>query len=108
MDSDTSLFLQFFGDSALARVLDFLLDSRGLFDYSKTEIAKGAQIGWTTLYTIWDRLERFGIVTPTRKYGKTRLYKLNDRSPIVQRLLQIEAELIELHAPKQKMAVTAK
>lgn len=105
---ETSLFLEFFGDTPFFRVLDFLIENRGI-DYSKTEIAKGAEIGWTTLYKTWDRLEKAKLVKQTRAYGNTKLYKLNLENPVVQQLLKLEMLLIKLYAPqREKQTMTLK
>lgn len=97
VEGDRSIFVEFFGGTPLFRVLDFLVENRGL-DYSKTEIAKGSGIGWSTLYKIWDKLEDEGIVRKTRAYGNTKLYTLNTENPIVQKLIKIEWDLIKHHA----------
>ncbi len=91
---EKSILLEFFGDAPLFRVIDFLLENRGL-DYSKTEIAKGADIGWSTLFKIWDRLEENNLVTNTRTYGNTKLFKLNLKNGVVQHLMKIELDLIK-------------
>lgn len=92
-----SIFLDFFGDTPLFRILDFLIENRG-FDYSKTEIAKGADIGWSTLFKIWGKIEEAQLVKLTRTYGNTKLYKLNEQNPIVQKLILIEWDLIKKYA----------
>ena len=101
---EDSMFLEFFGKSPFFRIIDFLIENRHS-DYSKTEIAQGAKIGWSTLFKIWNRLEENNIVIKTRAYGNTKLYKLNTKNPIVKNLLQIELNLIELTAPKEAKEV---
>lgn len=92
-----SVLIEFFGDAPLMRVIDFLVENRGI-DYSKTEIARGAEIGWSTLFKIWNRLEKNQIVKKTRVYGNTKLYTLNTKSPVVEKLLKMELDLIKYHA----------
>jgi predicted transcriptional regulator len=94
---ENSIFINFFGDTPLFRILDFLIENRGL-DYSKTEIAKGANIGWSTLYKVWNKLEETQIVRQTRVFGNTKLYKLNEQNPIVQKLIKIEWDLVKKYA----------
>ncbi len=101
MERSDSILVGFLGDQPFTRVVDFLLENMD-FDYSKTEIAKGAEIGWTTLYKVWGRLVEFDLVTPTRRYGKTQLYKINKESPVVKKLLALEIELIEQYNPAHK------
>jgi len=101
MERNESILIGFLGDQPFTRVVDFLLENMD-FDYSKTEIARGAEIGWTTLYKVWGRLEEFEIVKPTRRYGKTQLYKINKENPVVKKLLSLEMELIEQYSPAHK------
>ena len=53
---ETTVFTEALGDSPVIRVLGFLLEGREL-DYSLSDIAEGANIGWTTLHRIWAKLE---------------------------------------------------
>ena len=89
----SSLFLQFIGDKPKWRVIDFLLENR-LRDFTKTEIAKGANLSWASLYQHWGDIERKRIVKLTRVVGRAKLYQLNEKSPLVMLLKNIEATLI--------------
>ena len=97
-----------FGNSPVVKVIDFFLDNRE-FDYSLTDIAKNADIGWSTLHKFWNDLVTVGIVTKTRKIGRAELYKLNMSSPLVKRLIEIDAEVSKqlMHAElvRQKLKV---
>lgn len=97
MTDEKSVLIEFFGDYPLIRVLGFLVENRG-FDYSKIEISKGAGVSWGSLYGLWSRLENLGIVTPTRRFGKTKLYKLNEKNPFVKKILDLELDLIKFYA----------
>jgi hypothetical protein len=92
-EGDRSLFLQFFGDKPKFRIMDFMLENR-LSDFTKTEIAKGAGLSWAALYSYWDELERKRIVKITRTVGRAKLYQLNEDSPLVKLLMNIEATII--------------
>jgi len=72
---ETTIFREALGDSPVIRVLDFLIEGRGL-DYSLTDIAENANIGWMTLHRIWDNLLRLSLVVPTKKIGRAKLFKL--------------------------------
>src|SRR3989338_2317078 len=87
MESKTS-FRIMFGDTPVVKVIDFFLDNRE-FDYSLTDIAKHADIGWTTLHLFWKDFVKLGIVTKTRRIGRTELYKLNAKNPLVQKLIEL-------------------
>ena len=81
-------------DRSLAKVLDFLIENRA-FDYSKEEVAEGSDISRPTLYRIWPALKRNGLIEETRKYGNTRLYKVNENSELVKFLIKIEIQLVK-------------
>jgi predicted AAA+ superfamily ATPase len=101
---EKSMLLGFLGNRPFTRVIDFLMENKG-FDYSKKEIAKGASVSWGSLFNIWPRLERYGIVRPTRRYGNTTLYALNAKSPIVKNLTEMELHLISSTSPKPAPAI---
>ena len=83
-----STFLKIFGDSPLLRVMDFLVIHEE-FDYSMTDIAKEAGIGYSTLKMFLLTLESSGIVAMTREVGKAKLYRLNNKNPVVLRFKEL-------------------
>lgn len=89
---EETVLVEFFGDYPIIRIIDFLLENRG-FDYSKSEIAENSEIGIATLHQLWDKLEKFGIVKETRKYGNTRLYMLNEENTFVKILKSMAVNL---------------
>ena len=106
---ETSLFIDFMGDSPTVRVMDYLLTEREL-DFCITDIADNACIGRSTLYRIWDDLLRNNIIVPTRVIGKAKLFKLNEKNPKVQKLVELDDMLImddlKKRSQKQKIKVT--
>jgi len=90
---EKSLLLQLTGDMPLFRIIDFLLDNKGL-DFSKSDIVKGSGISRASLFHYWEELEKRGIVRVTRRFGKTKLFTLNSKSIITKRLLDLERALI--------------
>lgn len=107
---EKSLLLQLVGEMPLFKVLDFLIDNKGM-DFTKTDIAKGAEISRASLFNYWHELEIYGIVRVTRKFGKTKLYTLNTKSIITQKILELEKALIsnalETGYSKMKMVISA-
>jgi len=87
-----TLLIKCLGNSPVLRIIDFFLDNR-LFDYTKDEIIENLDMGRATLFKYWKDLERFGIVKVTRKIGKAKLYKLNEESEIVQKLILLDKVL---------------
>jgi len=91
MEQD-SIMIGIFRRTPALRVFDFLLDNN-IFDYTKTDIAKGAGITRPTLYKIWDKFIKWGLVVKTRKINRTQLYKINLQSPIVKKVMEIEMKV---------------
>ncbi len=100
MTHEKSLILKFLGDTPQLRIVDFLL-AHYRYDYSKKEIAEGAGIAVSTLYKVWGELEDFGIVTPTRAYGNTQLFRINTENPLIKELAKMDMDLIEMTAPRE-------
>ena len=95
----TTIFRETLGDTPVIRVLDFLLEGRGL-DYSLSDIAENSNIGWTTLHRIWDKMLKSGLVMPTREIGRAKLFKLNEENPAVKELIKLYDTLLYQHAEK--------
>ncbi len=74
-----------FGDSAVARLLDYLTLYRGI-DSSKTEISKNSGVAWKTMWRIWPILESYDLVRETKRIGRARMFTLNADSPVVKAL----------------------
>jgi predicted transcriptional regulator len=96
---EKSVFVEYFGDYPLIKVLDFLMLSRDM-DYSMTEIAKNSNIGWTAFSEIWPDLVKKEIVTFTRKIGNAKLYKLNTKNPWVKELIKMDSVITKLENEK--------
>ncbi|RLJ00992.1 MAG: hypothetical protein DRP11_05190 [Candidatus Aenigmatarchaeota archaeon] len=76
-----SNFVRVFGDTPINRLWDFLIDTRGLFDFSMTDICEVADISWNTLKRIFPKFVEEGIVKETRKIGRATMYMLNENHP---------------------------
>ncbi len=96
---DSSSFVLVMGNTPFVRVIDFLLENRP-FDYSKTEIAKNSEVGWSTLHGIWKVLEKTQIVKQTRAVGKSQMYRLNEENPVVRKLIELDAKITEMYADR--------
>ncbi len=95
-EHEDSLFLRTLGiKSPVFRILDFLMDNKA-YDYSKTDIAKGAGISRTTLSSSWDNLEKNGLVKETRVVGRAKMYKLNLNSPVVMKFIELDTTICDL------------
>jgi len=94
MAEDESLFVEFFGDYPIIRVLDFLIEN-DVFDYSKKDICRNSDVSWNTLETFWNKLEEKKIIVYTRKVGKAKLYKLNKSNSTVKKLIELDNNLMK-------------
>ncbi len=90
---EKSLLIQLIGETPLFKIIDFLVDNKGL-DFTKKGIATGGNISRASLFNYWSELEKHKIVKITRKFGKTRLFALNSENPITKRVLELETTLI--------------
>ena len=90
---EITIFREALGDSPIIRVLDFLIEGRGL-DYSLSDIAKNSNISWTTLHRIWDKLLKLRIIIPTREIGRAKLFKLNEENQAVKELIKVYDTLL--------------
>ena len=105
MEEETNL-VKFFGDNPFVRMLDALIDNIGE-DYSKKEIQELAGISKAALFNHWAKLDGLNLVKVTRVFGKTKLYTLNLKNPLIKDILKFEARMIEETIPKEKIAVKA-
>lgn len=106
---DKSLLLSLVGEMPLFKIIDFLIDNKGV-DFSKKNIAEGAGIARASLFNYWPKLERRRLVKVTRSFGKTKLYTLNTTNPLVQKILDLEASLIRqamIDAKKEEVLIEA-
>ena len=107
---EKSSFRLVFGGTPVVKVIDFFLDNRE-FDYSLTDIAKNADIGWSTLHKFWSDLVKLGMVVKTRRIGRAELYRLNMESPMVKKLIELDLniskKMLETELDKRKVKVTA-
>jgi predicted AAA+ superfamily ATPase len=106
---DKSLLLQLTGEAPLFKIIDFLVDNKGM-DFTKLDIARGAGISRASLFNYWDALEMHGLVKVTRQFGKTKLYTLNSKSLVAKKILDLEKALISETLEKempQKVMVSA-
>jgi hypothetical protein len=99
---DESLFIRELGiKSPMLKVLDFLMDNEA-FDYSKTDIAEGAKMSRATLFKVWPRLEALDLITATRTVGQAKMYRLNKKSPLVKKLMELDDVISEYFAMKHR------
>ena len=103
---EKSLLIRFLGKNPLFKILDFLIENKGI-DATKKEIIEGAGISRAALFKYWKQIEEQEIVIVTRKFGKTKLYTLNAKNPIIRKLLELESILIGKALERQETVKVA-
>ncbi len=93
-------YLEVMGDYPLTRLFDFLL-TFDEFDYSLTEIAENAGVGYSTLQLLWPKVEQNQLVACTRKVGKSNMFMLNKKNPVVQELSKLQWEIAKSEIGKE-------
>jgi len=92
---DVSTFLKTLTRPPQLKVLTSLAEKPAQ-EFTKTEIATRSGIGRTTLYRIWEDLEKMKAISASRQVGAVTLYRLNTTSPIVQSLLSVREKLTKI------------
>ena len=98
-EEEKSVFVEYFGNSPYVKVLDFLIQGQE-FDYSMTEVARGAGVGWSAFTRIWEQLLKKEIIVPTRTIGNAKLFKLNKKNYFVSKLIRFDWELSKIETGK--------
>lgn len=91
---EKSMLLEVIGDTTENRIIDFLIEGKGL-DYTKKDIADNCEISRPTLYKVFPKLVKQGITKPTRTIGRVQLYSLNTENEKVKALLKLEEFLLK-------------
>ena len=101
-----SIILRMFGKSPQTRIIDLFLGNP-FFEFTRMEMVKALGMAKITAYKTIPLIEQSGIIVPSRKIGKTQLYRLNGDSPVVDNLRSAiqeisfeiaESELAEMEA----------
>lgn len=91
---EKSLLLETIGDTVGNRIVDFLIEGRGI-SYSKKDIADGCDISRPTVYKILPQLIKDGLVKVVQKVGRITLYTMNSENERVKTLLKLEEMLLQ-------------
>lgn len=94
------LLTKYFGNCPQTRVIDLLV-SHPWSEFTKSEMAEGANIGRPTLYKFFNELLEDDLIEPVRKIGNTQLYKVNYNSPVIKAISECQRKLADIEAEKQ-------
>ena len=104
--AEKTVFLDVVGDTPTMRLLQYLIEGIK-FDYTLTDLARNSGVSWATLYTIFPKLLKYGIIKKVREVGRAKLYKINEESKITKYFVQLYDYLIELNLKKIEKPVVA-
>jgi len=80
-----SILLKTFGRSPQTRIIDLFLDNP-FFEFTRMEMVEALGMAKVTMYKTIPEIEAKGIIVPTRKIGRSQLYRLNGDSEVVKNL----------------------
>lgn len=99
---EKSLLIKFLGENPVFKIVDFLIENKGI-ELTKKQIIEGANISRASLFKVWKQIEEQEIVAKTRQFGKTKLYTLNSKNPLIKKLLELETILIGKALAKHRL-----
>ncbi len=110
MEKKQSLFIKTLGDSPKARILFYLIWTRGM-DVCLTDLAINSRVSRSTLLKMWKNLIKDKILIHTRDVGRAKMFKLNEEDPKIKQLIGLyeiclEKE-VEISLAKQKIKISA-
>jgi len=80
-----SILLNVFGKSPQTRIIDLFLDNP-FFEFTRLEMVEALGMAKITMYNTLPLIEQSGIIVPTRRIGRSQLYRLNGNSDTVKNL----------------------
>ena len=101
---EKSLLIRLTGDMPIFKVINFLIENKGL-DFTKKDVVDGSGISRASLFNYWPDLEKLGIVRVTRRIGKAKLFALNSNNQLMQKILELEKELIRTSMQKARKKI---
>ena len=88
IEEKISIFVKTLGNSPQARVMDYLITSRGL-PVHQSDVIRNSNVSKATIIRIWSRFIEEKIILYDRTIGKAKLYTLNEKNLIVKKLIEI-------------------
>ncbi len=98
---ERSIFVEYLGNSPYIKVLDFLIQGQE-FDYSMTEVARGAGVGWSAFTSIWQKFIEKDFIIATREIGNAKLFKLNKDNLFIKKLIKLDMDITKIETDKLK------
>ncbi len=87
-EEKASIFVKTLGSSPQARVMDYLITSRGL-PVHQSDVIRNSNISKATMIRIWSKFIEERIILYDRTIGKAKLYTLNEKNLVVKKLIEL-------------------
>lgn len=87
-EEKNSIFVETLGDSPQARVMDYLITSRGL-PVHQSDVMRNSNVSKVTIIKIWSKFIEENIILYDRTIGKAKLYTLNEKNLVVKKLIEL-------------------
>lgn len=87
-EEKNSIFVETLGDSPQARIMDYLITSRGL-PVHQSDVMRNSNVSKVTIIRIWSKFIEEKTLLYDRTIGKAKLYTLNEKNPIVKKLIEL-------------------
>jgi len=101
------MLTKIFGDCTQVKLIDFLV-AHPWSEFSKTELADGAQIARPTVYKLLDTLLDENLIIKTKKVGNIQLYQTNRKLPVIKHISSLQGLLADMELEKQKKSFKEK
>lgn len=98
------MLTQIFGECPQVKLIDFLV-AHPWSEFSKTELADGAQIARPTVYKLLSKLLEEKLLIKTKKVGNIQLYQTNRESQVIKYISSLQGLLADLEVKKQEKIV---
>ncbi|MGC9517442.1 MAG: hypothetical protein ACP5C3_07085 [Methanomicrobiales archaeon] len=95
------MLTKIFGSSPQVKLIDYLV-AHPWEEFSKTQLAEGAQITRPTVYKLLDKLILKKLVIKTKKVGNIQLYQTNSKSSIIKYISSLQGLLADMEVEEQK------
>lgn len=96
-----TMLTKIFGKCSQVKLIDFLV-AHPWSEFSKSELAEGAQIARPTVYKLLDILIDENLLMKTKKVGNIQLYQTNRDSKIIKHISSLQGLLADMELEKEK------
>ena len=87
-EEKNSIFVNALGNSPQARVMDYLITSRGL-PVHQSDVMRNSNVSKVTVIKIWSKFIEEKILLYDRTIGRAKLYTLNEKNLVVKKLIEL-------------------